>query len=403
MDAAGALDAGIARSRGRAARRPGRPGRVAAYGRALAAVLRRRAGPIAGFAVLLFAFDMSRALAAADGVQRPVTYLFDITLNIAAAVASSLVDAANPPARWRMAATVATILALVTVLALTCWLLVGGALSSGVAEGRVYSNEAFVLRMIWTYFAAGLLFAAYCRARDRELAAMHAVRTAELARADAERDIIEMRVHVLQSRVEPALLFGALDDVRRLYVRDADAADALLDDLIAYLRAALPQMRGGTSTLAREAALAEAYLRVLPAGRDRRVVARLSIDDGMRSLLFPAMVLLPLVHAAGASVPEGGVAARLIEISAPAAGQVAHPFSRSLRVDVVDHYLPHVWAEEVIAAIRGNLLQSFGPAATLDVLQVDQAPAVLVTWPAIERPGEHSPSAAQGERIAGRA
>ena len=45
---------------------------------------------------------------------------------------------------------------------------------------------------------------------------------------------------------------------------------ALLDDLITYLRAALPQMRSDSSTLGREATLAVAYAKVLPRRTPRR-------------------------------------------------------------------------------------------------------------------------------------
>jgi hypothetical protein len=170
-----------------------------------------------------------------------------------------------------------------------------------VEAGLLTSEATFVGRFIWFHVASGMLLVAYFAMREREAAIAKAARAAELDRAHAERTAMASRLKVMQARVEPELLFGVLADVRSLYERDRVAAEALLDDLIAYLRAALPQMRGAASTLAREAALAEAYLKVVPAGPDGRVTTVVHIDQSLRDLEFPPMVLLPLAHDAAES------------------------------------------------------------------------------------------------------
>ena len=67
----------------------------------------------------------------------------------------------------------------------------------------------------------------------------------------------------MQARVEPQFLFNTLAQVRQLYDSDAPLAGKMLDDLIAYLRAALPHLRESSSTLGKEAALARAYLDIV--------------------------------------------------------------------------------------------------------------------------------------------
>jgi hypothetical protein len=47
----------------------------------------------------------------------------------------------------------------------------------------------------------------------------------------------------MQARVEPPFLFNTLAQVKRLYEMDATLAQRMLDDLVAYLRAAMPHMR----------------------------------------------------------------------------------------------------------------------------------------------------------------
>jgi LytS/YehU family sensor histidine kinase len=125
-----------------------------------------------------------------------------------------------------------------------------------------------------------------------------AAQLAELERASVRRAVLESRLKVIQARVEPELLFEVLADVQRLYGRAPRDAEALLDDLIVYLRAALPQMRGDASTLGREAELACALLKLTEAGRDRSLNCVNRIGPELAELPFPPMVLLPLAQEA---------------------------------------------------------------------------------------------------------
>ncbi len=109
-------------------------------------------------------------------------------------------------------------------------------------------------------------------------------RTASLHRAQIDgarlcRKAFEARLQAMQARVEPQFLFNTLANVERLYDTDAKLADRMLDDLIVYLRTALPQLRETTSTVAREIELAKAYLNVVQAGPANA----LSLDVGLLS------------------------------------------------------------------------------------------------------------------------
>jgi Histidine kinase len=132
--------------------------------------------------------------------------------------------------------------------------------------------------------------------RRRALQRAQALRTAQLARGRLARRAFEARLQAMQARVEPQFLFNTLAQVERLYEVDADRADRMLDDLIVYLRAALPQLRETTSSLAREFELATAYLNVVGAGMgDRMSVDTSALDDGPY-VKIPPMVILPLIE-----------------------------------------------------------------------------------------------------------
>jgi hypothetical protein len=363
-----------------------------AYAGGLIALLRRRVPAIAVYIVLMVMFDASRAWSMND---TPEGFLDGITtgsrigwiLILVGALAPYVVEAADVRPVPRAVLSVSVTFALVAIVALAIAVLYEGPITWGVSSGRLLSNEAFLLRSWWLYSVAGLLFAAYCQIRDREVATIRAARTAELERADAQRDIMASRLQVLQARVEPELLFDALGDVRRAYLRDPEAAGELLDDLIAYLRAALPQMRGGTSTLLREAALAEAYLKVVPAGRSGDLVVEVEVADDVGAMPFPPMVLLPLAHAASEATPSA------IRINAPASESAAAGSGNSIEMRMECSSIPAGWEDAELLAIRGALQNYFGAAAVLRIESASGSVSALVTWSAAES-GRQPPSPA---------
>ncbi len=73
-------------------------------------------------------------------------------------------------------------------------------------------------------------------------------RDAELARAQAERaqlekNVLQAQLALMQAQVEPHFLFNTLANVQHLVETDPASASRMLESLIQYLRAALPQMR----------------------------------------------------------------------------------------------------------------------------------------------------------------
>ena len=148
-------------------------------------------------------------------------------------------------------------------------------------------------------FFGGVLYAAlgtfvYVNERTARLAADR-MRAAQLARAQARRRTLESKLQELQARVEPQFLFNTLAQVGELYERDPAIAGQMLDDLIAYLRAALPHLRESTSTVGREVDLARAYLDIMRVRLGHRLEVEIDVPDAVRTLPLPAMMLLPLV------------------------------------------------------------------------------------------------------------
>ena len=149
---------------------------------------------------------------------------------------------------------------------------------------------------VWGLTWGGLLaFVYFKRRRDEELAvALHA---AQLAQVDLKKKTLESDLQVMQAQVEPQFLFNTLRRVGDLYETDRPSADRMLENLILYLRAALPQMRTSNSTLGQEVRLAQAYLNIERIRTHGKLDFAFDIPDRLVSAAFPPMVLLPLIEA----------------------------------------------------------------------------------------------------------
>jgi hypothetical protein len=154
------------------------------------------------------------------------------------------------------------------------------------------SVDAFVFANI--LLLGGLAVVVYVRlTRVRRSEAAFA--RAEIARAITGRQVLSAQLATMQAQVEPKFLFDTLELVESLYDHDVDRADRVLDDLIDFLHAAMPQLRGKASTLARECALALAYLRIVHARMGARLEYTFEAPPELASARFPPMLLLPLI------------------------------------------------------------------------------------------------------------
>ena len=143
---------------------------------------------------------------------------------------------------------------------------------------------------------------------------------ATLARAEAERHLlskqaVEAELKLMQAQVEPHFLFNTLASVQFLTETDPPAANKLLGHLIAYLRAALPQLRASSTTLGKEVELCEAYLNILRTRIGPRLSFAVDVPASLRSVPFPPNLLISLVenaikHGIEPSADGGTVAVR---------------------------------------------------------------------------------------------
>ena len=143
----------------------------------------------------------------------------------------------------------------------------------------------------------GLLAWFYLRAQDTERSAA-ALSDVQLAGLRVTQAVAQDRLKTIQSHVDPDFLFSALSYVQAEYQRDAIKAQAALDDVIAFLRAALPRPHADDRTFADEIALTQSFLRLAALIERRQFELRISFaDPASESAAFPPDMCLPLVRA----------------------------------------------------------------------------------------------------------
>jgi signal transduction histidine kinase len=150
-------------------------------------------------------------------------------------------------------------------------------------------------------------FAFYSRAR---LAA------AQAQAAAAERTAAEHQLMLLQSQLEPHMLFNTLANLRVLIGLDAARAQAMLDRLIAFLRATLEASRAGAHPLAAEFARLADYLALMQVRMGPRLTARFELPEALAALPVPPLLLQPLVENAVKHGLEPKVEGGRIEVRA---------------------------------------------------------------------------------------
>ena len=134
------------------------------------------------------------------------------------------------------------------------------------------TNPSELILHLYTFsysLVVALLYFSHLRSGQAQEAAAARLAAAQAAQRDARRRLVGSRLQALQARIDPRMLFDLLDKVRRGYEIDPARAERLLDELVAFLRAALPRLRSPSSSLAREAQLGQAYARLRACRRIR--------------------------------------------------------------------------------------------------------------------------------------
>ena len=184
---------------------------------------------------------------------------------------------------------------------------------------------------------------------------------------EAHHQATEARLKLLETQLEPHMLFNTLANLRALIALDPPRAQTMLDHMIAYLRATLDASRTQTGhTLQHEFARLHDYLALMAIRMGPRLQFTLSLPDELRQHPVPALLLQPLVENSVQHGLEPKLEGGHIAVSADCDSTLLR-----LRIDDSGLGLGEPPAEGRVhpgfgvQQVRDRLLTTFGPAGTL--------------------------------------
>jgi signal transduction histidine kinase len=119
---------------------------------------------------------------------------------------------------------------------------------------------------------------------------------AEALAQNAQRQAAEHQLRLLETQLEPHMLFNTLANLRVLIGLDAQRAQAMLDQLIAFLRATLNASRRHSHPLQDEFGRLADYLALMQVRMGGRLRTALILPPELATLPVPPLLLQPLVE-----------------------------------------------------------------------------------------------------------
>jgi signal transduction histidine kinase len=216
--------------------------------------------------------------------------------------------------------------------------------------------------------------------------------------ATAQRDAAEARLKLLESQLEPHMLFNTLANLRALIGVEPQRAQAMLDQLIAFLRATLGASRVPFHALEAEFARVADYLALMQTRMGTRLETTLDLPADLAALQVPPLVLQPLVENAIKHGLEPHVGKGRIEVRAARDGDRVRLTVRDTGTGVA---AGAATAASAVAAnnadvdtaasrfgleqVRARLAAVYGAAASLELAPADDGEGgsrAVVTLPA---------------------
>ncbi|HEX6705949.1 MAG TPA: histidine kinase [Albitalea sp.] len=163
--------------------------------------------------------------------------------------------------------------------------LITGLNNPGLAVGDL--RQAMALLVVALVPGIGATYFFYSRER---------LALSEASAQTAQRQAAENQLKLLESQLEPHMLFNTLANLRVLIGVDPPRAQAMLDRLIAFLRATLAASRNGSHSLATEFARIADYLELMRIRMGDRLQPVLELPAELAGQPVPPLLLQPLVE-----------------------------------------------------------------------------------------------------------
>ena len=197
---------------------------------------------------------------------------------------------------------------------------------------------------------------------------------------EVQRHAQEARLKLLETQLEPHMLFNTLANLRALIGVDAVRAQDMLDHMIAYLRATLDASRTTTHPLQTEFDRLRDYLELMAIRMGPRLAYALELPPSLAGTPVPALLLQPLVensikHGLEPKVQGGRITVR------------AHGDANGLVLEVQDTGAGGASAADTgqgfgLAQVRERLATLYGDRARMDFVLSPEGARTRIVLPA---------------------
>jgi hypothetical protein len=190
---------------------------------------------------------------------------------------------------WPGWGTMIWVLALGTPLGYSAGIALGNLITGQNSPGLLGGNPRQAISVILISLIPGIAATYFFWSRGQLVASE--------ARAQAAlRQAAENQLKLLESQLEPHMLFNTLANLRVLIGMDPPRAQAMLDRLIAFLRATLEASRSGMHPLSAEFARIGDYLELMHVRMGDRLRVQLDLPADLAKVPVPPLLLQPLVE-----------------------------------------------------------------------------------------------------------
>lgn len=159
----------------------------------------------------------------------------------------------------------------------------------GLFPGRVVNRAADLRSGMLITLLAGIAGSYWFHTRNKSEYLLRKMREALKHAEDA-------RLKVLETQLEPHMLFNTLANLRALIAVDPVRAQQMLDHMIAYLRSTLDASRATTHPLRAEFERLGDYLELMKIRMGPRLAYTLDLPEELAGVPVPALLLQPLVE-----------------------------------------------------------------------------------------------------------
>jgi len=165
---------------------------------------------------------------------------------------------------------------------------------------RGIDSSEFITGVLTHVIVFGIVFAIpiiyFFVSRDKMAESEKQIASEKIKRLSMEKETAMTTLRLLQAQIEPHFLFNTLSNVISLFDIDVDKAKQMLIDLNEYLRISLQRTRQEMITLDQELELVRRYLDIFKIRMGDRLSYRIQNKTGDTTILFPPLIIQPLVE-----------------------------------------------------------------------------------------------------------